>query len=231
MKITKKTLQITKKLQQRRLGPFTVTKRITRTTYQIHDDKDPTVTKTVHRNHLVEYYPEEGSLAAMIEEYVPSDHQNDNFYERFMEQRNRDLNNPSTKTCPQISCPHYISCPQTSRNDLVCIVTILESLLHLPLLAPPCYHLQFLRKHQPPIRFLLSTHKLLNCRPGNFLVQFNNSFVTVPPTWLKLALNPALKRPNTIAHCPTIPIINQYCNETPGRAINFDPLYRRATLL
>ena len=32
----------------------------------------------------------------MIEEYVPSDHQNDNFYERFMEQCTRDLNNPST---------------------------------------------------------------------------------------------------------------------------------------
>ena len=30
------------KLQQRRLGPFTVTKRITNTTYQIQDDKDPT---------------------------------------------------------------------------------------------------------------------------------------------------------------------------------------------
>ena len=32
----------------------------------------------------------------MIEEYVPSDHQNDNFYERFKEQRTRDLNNPRT---------------------------------------------------------------------------------------------------------------------------------------
>ena len=32
----------------------------------------------------------------MIEEYVPSDHQDDNFYDRFMEQRTRDLNNPST---------------------------------------------------------------------------------------------------------------------------------------
>ena len=84
------------KLQQRRLGPFTVTKRITNTTYQIQDDKDPTIFKTVHRNHLVEYYPKEGSLPAMIEEYVPSDHQDDNFYERFMEQRTRDLNNPST---------------------------------------------------------------------------------------------------------------------------------------
>ena len=32
----------------------------------------------------------------MIEKYVPYDHQNDKFYERFMEQRTRDLNNPST---------------------------------------------------------------------------------------------------------------------------------------
>ena len=32
----------------------------------------------------------------MIEEYVPSDYQNDKFYERFMEQRTRDLNYPST---------------------------------------------------------------------------------------------------------------------------------------
>ena len=31
----------------------------------------------------------------MIEEHVPSDHQNDNFYERSMEQRTRDLNNQS----------------------------------------------------------------------------------------------------------------------------------------
>ena len=84
------------KLQQRRLRPFTVIKRITNPTYQIRDDKDPTVVKTVHRNHPVEYYPKEGSLPAMMEEYVPSDHRNDNFYERFMEQRTRDLNNPST---------------------------------------------------------------------------------------------------------------------------------------
>ena len=32
----------------------------------------------------------------MIEEYIPPDHQIDNFYERFMEQRTRDLNNPRT---------------------------------------------------------------------------------------------------------------------------------------
>ena len=32
----------------------------------------------------------------MIEEYVPSDHHTDNFYERFMQQRTRDLDNSST---------------------------------------------------------------------------------------------------------------------------------------
>ena len=83
----KQDLTRSQKLQQRRLRPFTVTKRITNTTYQIQDDKDPTVIKTVHRNHLVQNYPKEGSLSAMIEKDVPSDHQNDNFYERFMEQR------------------------------------------------------------------------------------------------------------------------------------------------
>ena len=91
----KQDLTRSQKLQERRLGPFTVTKRITNTTYQFQDDKDPTVVKIVHRNHLVEYYPKEGSLPTMIEEYVPSNYSNDNFYERFMEQRTRDLNNPS----------------------------------------------------------------------------------------------------------------------------------------
>ena len=55
------------KFQQRRLGPFTVTKLVANTAYQIQDDKDPTVFETVHRNHLVEHYPKEGSLPAMIE--------------------------------------------------------------------------------------------------------------------------------------------------------------------
>ena len=41
----KQDLTRSQKLQQRKLGPFTVTKRIiTNTTYQIQDDKDSTVT-------------------------------------------------------------------------------------------------------------------------------------------------------------------------------------------
>ena len=87
-------LSKSQKLQQRRLGPFTVTKRITNTTFQIQDDKDPTISKTVHRNHLVEYYPKEETLPPMIEEYVPMDRRPDDFYERFMEQRIQKINNP-----------------------------------------------------------------------------------------------------------------------------------------
>ena len=87
-------LSKSQKLQQRRLGPFTVTKRITYTTYQIQDDKDPTILKTVQRNHLVEYYPKEETLPPMIEEYVPMDRRHADFYERFMEQRIQKINNP-----------------------------------------------------------------------------------------------------------------------------------------
>ena len=87
-------LSKSQKLQQRRLGPFRVTKRLTNTTYQIQDDKDPTILKTVHRNHLVEYYPKEETLPPMIEEYVPMDKRHDDFYERFMEQRIQKINNP-----------------------------------------------------------------------------------------------------------------------------------------
>ena len=81
------------KLQKRRLGPLAVTKRLTNTTYQIQDDKDPTIFKTVHRNHLVEYYPKEETIPPMLEEYVPMHRPNDDFCEKFMEQRIQKLNN------------------------------------------------------------------------------------------------------------------------------------------
>ena len=82
------------KLQQRRLEIFTVTKPVTNTTDQIQDNKDPTILKTVHRNHLVKYYPKEETLPPMIEDYMPMDRRPDDFYERFMEQRIQKINNP-----------------------------------------------------------------------------------------------------------------------------------------
>ena len=54
----------------------------------------------------------------MIEDYVPADHQNDKFYERFMKQCTRDLNNPST-TEEHVSFPFPIealpSLPSTNK--------------------------------------------------------------------------------------------------------------------
>ena len=64
-------LSKSQKLQQRRFGPLTVTKRVTNTTYQSQDYKNPTFLKTVNRIHLVEYYPKEETLHPVIEEYVP----------------------------------------------------------------------------------------------------------------------------------------------------------------
>ena len=93
-KIHRQFLSKSQKLQQRRFGHFTVTKRVTNTTYQIQDDKDSTILETVHRNHLVEYYPKEQTLPPMTEKYVPMDKRQDDFYERFVEQRIQKINNP-----------------------------------------------------------------------------------------------------------------------------------------
>ena len=90
----RQNLSKSQKLQQRRLGPFTVTKRVNNTTYQVQDNKDPTIVKTVHRNQLVEYYANEETLPPMIEKYVPMDKRHDDFYERFMEQHIQKINNP-----------------------------------------------------------------------------------------------------------------------------------------
>ena len=87
-------LSESQKHQQRRLGPLTVTKRVTNTTYQTQDDKDPTILKAVYRTHLVEYYPKEETLPPMIEEYKPMNKRPDDFYERFKEQRIQKINNP-----------------------------------------------------------------------------------------------------------------------------------------
>ena len=73
------------------MDSFTVTKRITSTNYQIQD-KDPSVVKTVHCNHLVEDYPKGESLPAVIEEFVPHDQRHYDFYERFLEPRIGNLN-------------------------------------------------------------------------------------------------------------------------------------------
>ena len=47
------------KLKQRRVGPFTVTEQIRKTTYKIREDANPDKVKTTHRNHLIECFRNE----------------------------------------------------------------------------------------------------------------------------------------------------------------------------
>ena len=89
------------KLQQRRLGPFTVVKSVTNITYEIQNDKDPSIIEIVHRNQLVEFYPREESLPAMIKKYVPHDQGHDYFHERFLERRIDKLNGFTSLPIPK----------------------------------------------------------------------------------------------------------------------------------
>ena len=122
----------------------------------------------------------------MIEEYVPSDHQDDTFYERFMEQRTRDLNNPST-TDKHDSFPFPIeplrsisSTNQPKRSSMHSNDSGITSPLasfRTPVLSPTIPaetstpQPSSSRAAQPPY-FI--------CRPGNLVARFNNLFVIAP---------------------------------------------------
>ena len=67
----------TQKLKQLRVGPFTVTKQITKTTYEIREDSNPDNVKTTHRNHLIEYFPKEERLPPLITNYAATSRDSD----------------------------------------------------------------------------------------------------------------------------------------------------------
>ena len=150
----------------------------------------------------------------MIEEYVPSNHQNDIFYERFIEQRSRDLINPST-TEEHDSFPFPIeplrSIPSTSKpnrssmhsNDSGITSTFASS-------CTPVLSYAISIETSTPIHLLLNKHNLINCRPGNSSVQFNNLFAIVPPAWLEVMSHRAMKSPNIIARSQITWILSQY---------------------
>ena len=132
-------LSKSQKFQQRQLGPFTITEGVANTNYQIQVDKDPTILKTVHWNHLVNYYSKEETLPPMIEEYVPMG-RGHNFYERFMEQRIQKLEtpkNPAWKVLfPFLLNPLVKLRLHFPRNESVIPAVTLESILL------PFYHRQ-----------------------------------------------------------------------------------------
>ena len=172
-------LSKSQKLQQHRLEHFTVTKRITSTTYQIQDDQDPTIVKTVHRNHLVEYFPKEESLPAMIEEYIPSDKRHDDFYERFMERRIQKLNDPDPLVrndsipFPIVPLPSSTTAVTTKRISNTSVDSGVNS---PPMLSPsqPSANVDASQRTSPPIpstsRPMPASH--FSTRPLTLIQQF-----------------------------------------------------------
>ena len=131
-----------------------------------------------------------------------------------MQQRTRDLNNPSTTEehasfLFPIEPLRSISSTNKPKRSSMHIngsgITSPFASSRTPVLSPAIP-----TETSTPIHLFLNKHKMLNCRPGNVLVQFNNLFVTVPTAWLRIALNRALKSPITIARSQTTPILSQY---------------------
>ena len=90
------------------MSPSTVIKRIAKTTYEIQDDKDTCVYRTVQRNHLFDNYSKEKSLETMIEEFVTSDQRHDDFARMILgtKQRTGKMNDTAeTKAEDSISFP------------------------------------------------------------------------------------------------------------------------------
>ena len=80
------------KLKQLRVGPFTVTKQITNTIYEIQQDANPDNIKVTHRNHLIEYFSKEERLPPLITNYAPSITKNNDFYKHLEQSQINDYN-------------------------------------------------------------------------------------------------------------------------------------------
>ena len=77
-----KSLLISKKLQSLRSGPYTVTKHITNTTYEIQGYETPQK-RAVHRNHIVEYFPKEREIQSLIADYTTVYADPEQFYDNY----------------------------------------------------------------------------------------------------------------------------------------------------
>ena len=78
------------------VGPFTVTKRITNTTYEIRKDANPDNVKTTHRNHLIEYFPKEERLPPLITSYAVISRDSD-FYKHLVNSQIEQYNSGKEK--------------------------------------------------------------------------------------------------------------------------------------
>ena len=198
------------KLQQCRFGPFTTIKRITKTTYQIQDNNVPANRKTVHRNHIVDYSPKEKTLPPMIEENVPMDRSQDDFYERIMEQRIQKLNNSQQSSMEDsVSFPieSTAAAPVTLPRKRVSIISSVSGVNspHVLSLATPIIP----NISQP---YLIPSISRVN-PPNGSSTQFNN--------FLLLAVNPRTWNLNINVPSPIILIHSMRFEPALDKATNF----------
>ena len=113
--------------------------------------------------------------------------------------------------------------PQTKRNDLPRTVAIRELTPYLLFFDHQRYHPQIPVKHQPAVRLLHSQPKHLSRHLEDLLARSSNLFAIVPSC--------AQKNLNKIVRNKLTPILNQYWEPSPDRAIDFVSLYNIVTLL
>ena len=85
------------KMCELRSGPYIVTKGITKVNYEIALDADPTRTRVVHRNHLLEYFPRDNELPNLLSNYEKpfNDDKTEHLYNEYAKCRFSQLNQPN----------------------------------------------------------------------------------------------------------------------------------------
>ena len=103
------------KLKQLRVGPFTVSKQVTNTTYEIQEDAYPDNIKVTHRNHLIEYFPKEERLPSLFTNYAPPIAKDSDFYKHLVQSQINDYNS-NQQRCSLDVMPFIISPLQENTN-------------------------------------------------------------------------------------------------------------------
>ena len=133
------------KLKQLRVGPFTVTRQITNTTYEIKEDENLENVKITHRNHLLEYFPKEETLPPLLKNYAPIE-QDDIFYKHLIQRQIDTLNSGQSEH--KLDFMPLIITPFQGRTTILPKVLsfppvpILDSCLRQPHNSTPQYQLR-----------------------------------------------------------------------------------------
>ena len=132
-------------MKQLRVGPFTVTKQITSTTYETKEDENPENVKVTHRNHLLEDFPKEETLPPLLTNYAPIE-QDDNFYKHLIQSQidkhNSGQSEHKLDLMPLVITPLSGPNNNTTKGSEFSSVPILDSFVRKPHNFTLGYHLR-----------------------------------------------------------------------------------------